>query len=386
MSADKDEAWRSKERADSVRDARPTTLTGEATRPRYCALQLAGMQATTPTRARFRRWIFVRAADAGHHRLVGIGTRGELVRRRRADSRWDATAAGELKSMTHRPAPPPQRRRRRVTGTPRSTEQRAGARYRRLSLETGRGPAFEPALALYRSRGFTSGGRVRRLRAQRLATEFMHLTLLRPRDRRHNRADTMGERGCSSKRSPPSVTCRPASTWRVTWPSWTTDGFTVIEDYLSAGSDSSGSAMGWRPIWAPTAAAIRSRASPPSGSTPWSAAARCSRRAPPTRGCWPSSTGCCAPNYLLSANHAICIYPGEKAQGLHFDDSFYPFPRPRPAISISTIGAIDAFTPREWRHGDVPRQPQVDGRAGAGAADGAGRRRDHATTPAPSTT
>jgi putative acetyltransferase len=28
---------------------------------------------------------------------------------------------------------------------------------RRLSLETGRGPAFEPALALYLRRGFTSG-------------------------------------------------------------------------------------------------------------------------------------------------------------------------------------------------------------------------------------
>src|SRR5262245_34797162 len=31
-----------------------------------------------------------------------------------------------------------------------------------------------------------------------------------------------------------------------------------------------------------------------------------------------------APNYLLSADHAICIYPGEKAQALHFDDGFYP--------------------------------------------------------------
>jgi ectoine hydroxylase-related dioxygenase (phytanoyl-CoA dioxygenase family) len=51
------------------------------------------------------------------------------------------------------------------------------------------------------------------------------------------------------------------------------------------------------------------------------------------------------PNYLLSANHAIRILPGEGAQDLHFDDSFYPMPRPRPAISISTIGAIDAFTP-----------------------------------------
>ena len=51
------------------------------------------------------------------------------------------------------------------------------------------------------------------------------------------------------------------------------------------------------------------------------------------------------PHYLLSANHAICILPGEKAQRIHHDDSFYPFPHPRPSISISTIGAIDAFTP-----------------------------------------
>jgi ectoine hydroxylase-related dioxygenase (phytanoyl-CoA dioxygenase family) len=52
-----------------------------------------------------------------------------------------------------------------------------------------------------------------------------------------------------------------------------------------------------------------------------------------------------APNYLLSADHAICIYPGEAAQSLHFDDAFYPFPRPRRSFSISVIGAIDAFTP-----------------------------------------
>jgi ectoine hydroxylase-related dioxygenase (phytanoyl-CoA dioxygenase family) len=50
------------------------------------------------------------------------------------------------------------------------------------------------------------------------------------------------------------------------------------------------------------------------------------------------------PGYLLSASHAICIYPGEQAQALHFDDSFYPIPRPRPSISMSVIGAIDAFT------------------------------------------
>jgi ectoine hydroxylase-related dioxygenase (phytanoyl-CoA dioxygenase family) len=50
------------------------------------------------------------------------------------------------------------------------------------------------------------------------------------------------------------------------------------------------------------------------------------------------------PNFLLSASHAICIYPGEVAQNLHYDDGFYLWPRPRPALGISVIGAIDAFT------------------------------------------
>jgi ectoine hydroxylase-related dioxygenase (phytanoyl-CoA dioxygenase family) len=50
------------------------------------------------------------------------------------------------------------------------------------------------------------------------------------------------------------------------------------------------------------------------------------------------------PVFLLSASHAIRILPGEAAQSLHFDDSFYPFPRPRAALGVSVIGAIDAFT------------------------------------------
>ena len=29
------------------------------------------------------------------------------------------------------------------------------------------------------------------------------------------------------------------------------------------------------------------------------------------------------PGYLLSASQAICIYPGEAAQGVHYDDGFY---------------------------------------------------------------
>jgi ectoine hydroxylase-related dioxygenase (phytanoyl-CoA dioxygenase family) len=50
------------------------------------------------------------------------------------------------------------------------------------------------------------------------------------------------------------------------------------------------------------------------------------------------------PNFLLSASHAICIYPGENAQAMHTDDAFYKVARPRPAIGISVIGAIDPFT------------------------------------------
>ncbi len=50
------------------------------------------------------------------------------------------------------------------------------------------------------------------------------------------------------------------------------------------------------------------------------------------------------PNFLLSASHAICIYPGEAAQALHNDDGFYLVPRPRPPLAISVIGAVDAFT------------------------------------------
>jgi ectoine hydroxylase-related dioxygenase (phytanoyl-CoA dioxygenase family) len=50
------------------------------------------------------------------------------------------------------------------------------------------------------------------------------------------------------------------------------------------------------------------------------------------------------PGYLLTASQAICIHPGETAQQVHSDDSFYTIPRPRPALSFSTIVAVDPFT------------------------------------------
>ncbi|MFN0162513.1 MAG: phytanoyl-CoA dioxygenase family protein [Burkholderiales bacterium] len=51
------------------------------------------------------------------------------------------------------------------------------------------------------------------------------------------------------------------------------------------------------------------------------------------------------PNYLLTASQAITIAPGEAPQAFHHDDSFYHLPRPRPMISLSTIVAVDDFTP-----------------------------------------
>jgi len=50
------------------------------------------------------------------------------------------------------------------------------------------------------------------------------------------------------------------------------------------------------------------------------------------------------PNYLLTASQAIVIGPGETPQPWHTDDSFYPLPRPRPMISLSTIVAVEDFT------------------------------------------
>lgn len=76
------------------------------------------------------------------------------------------------------------------------------------------------------------------------------------------------------------------------------------------------------------------------------------------------------PGYLLSANLAINLLPGETAQGLHTDDGFYKVPRPRPAIGISAIWAIDDFTtangatqviPGSHRWGtDVPDESTAD--------------------------
>jgi ectoine hydroxylase-related dioxygenase (phytanoyl-CoA dioxygenase family) len=61
------------------------------------------------------------------------------------------------------------------------------------------------------------------------------------------------------------------------------------------------------------------------------------------------------PNYLLTASQAIRIHPGEAPQGFHTDDVFFPMPRPRPALSVSTIWAIDPFTPDNGATRVIPK-------------------------------
>ncbi|MGH8530745.1 MAG: phytanoyl-CoA dioxygenase family protein [Nevskiales bacterium] len=68
------------------------------------------------------------------------------------------------------------------------------------------------------------------------------------------------------------------------------------------------------------------------------------------------------PNYLLSAFQAINILPGEAAQLLHFDDGFYPMPRPRAAFSAATIWAIDDFTADNGATVVLPRSHAWDDR------------------------
>ncbi len=61
------------------------------------------------------------------------------------------------------------------------------------------------------------------------------------------------------------------------------------------------------------------------------------------------------PNYLLSQLQVINILPEEAAQPLHFDDGFYPWPRPRRALGAATIFAIDDFTAENGATRIIPK-------------------------------
>lgn len=82
--------------------------------------------------------------------------------------------AGELKSMRTDPAHLRQGVASRLLDH--IIEQARTRGFRRLSLETGSGPAFDAALALYRKRGFASGEAFSHYE-QSAFNQFMHLPL-----------------------------------------------------------------------------------------------------------------------------------------------------------------------------------------------------------------
>jgi putative acetyltransferase len=150
-------------------DIREDDLSGDQTRA-LLALHLAGMNADSPPGSVFALdlsglqvpqvtvWTAWR-----EHRVASIGALKMLQ---------DKTA--EVKSMRTHPD-------FLRTGAASAILERiitvAKSRgIKRLSLETGSGPAFEPALALYRRRGFVSGGAFSDYE-QSAFNQFLHLAL-----------------------------------------------------------------------------------------------------------------------------------------------------------------------------------------------------------------
>jgi putative acetyltransferase len=152
-----------------VFDIREDDLSGEPTR-RLVALHMSGMQENTPPEHVFALdlsglkapevtlWSAWDAED-----IVGIGALKALD-----------DASGEVKSMRTDP-----RHLRRGVAAALLAHIVAETRrrnYRRLSLETGRGGAFEPALTLYRRAGFVDGGAFGDYRASDF-NQFLHFDL-----------------------------------------------------------------------------------------------------------------------------------------------------------------------------------------------------------------
>jgi putative acetyltransferase len=150
-------------------DIRPDDLTDPQSRA-LLALHLSGMQAESPADAVFaldlsglqspdiRLWTLW---DGGA--VAGVGA-----------LRTISAEQGEIKSMrTH-----PDHLRKGVAGALLrhiiATARAQGMA--RLSLETGRGAAFDPALALYRAQGFVDGGAFGDYRDNGFS-QFLHLTL-----------------------------------------------------------------------------------------------------------------------------------------------------------------------------------------------------------------
>jgi putative acetyltransferase len=150
-------------------DIREDDLSGEPTR-RLLALHLAGMHESSPP---------------GH--VFALDLSGLQAPNVTVWSAWDGSAlagiaalreladgTGELKSMrTH----PDHLRKGVATALLEHIIGEARRRgLRRISLETGSGPAFEPALALYRKRGFVDGEAFAEYRRSEF-NQFLHLAL-----------------------------------------------------------------------------------------------------------------------------------------------------------------------------------------------------------------
>jgi putative acetyltransferase len=131
-------------------DIRLDDLYGSATRE-LVRLHLEGMHANSPPSRAFALGL---ADLQGPAVMLWSAWAGEEILGMGALKRLDAWS-GEVKSMrTH-----PNHLRRGVASALLEhiiTEARTRG-YHRLSLETGSGPAFEPALTLYRRRGFVDG-------------------------------------------------------------------------------------------------------------------------------------------------------------------------------------------------------------------------------------
>ncbi len=148
---------------------RPDDLSSVPTRA-LLTLHLSGMQANSP---------------AGH--VFALDLSGLQVPEVMVWSAWEGEAiagigalkdlgdgVGEIKSMrTH-----PDHLRKGVGAAilERIIEDARVRGLSRLSLETGSGPSFEPALAMYRKRGFRSGGAFGDYDASAF-NQFMHLAL-----------------------------------------------------------------------------------------------------------------------------------------------------------------------------------------------------------------
>ena len=148
---------------------RQDDLSGEATRA-LLALHLSGMHASSPPGHVFALDLSgLQKPDVTvwtaweREEIAGIGALKAL------DDR-----AGEVKSMrTH-----PDHLRKGVAAAilERIIQEARSRSFNRLSLETGCGPAFEPALALYRNRGFVNGEAFADYKPSEFC-QFLHLDL-----------------------------------------------------------------------------------------------------------------------------------------------------------------------------------------------------------------